>query len=151
MVMDKKYAIGLATLATFLAGIFLDSDTYFFIAIVVAAFVFWKYGWWKLALLLFLGLFIKVFYSAFLGIAVIGLSVLILVYNYMKQIKLIKKLFFINFGVKAEKVKIISENPSTYDLLQYGITSKAIQVKIWSEKKVFKGFFETENKKLHLR
>ena len=60
-------------------------------------------------------------------------------------------LFSAQCGIKADKTELIYRSVSEYDRLQYGVSGKGVQVKFWSQGKVYKGIIDTENQTLHMK
>lgn len=126
--------------------------------IVLATFLVWKFVGWKAAfpvaftffiLLLFLFYF-DPSYSVSLGTFVASLSAFVPYYERSKQKKLIKQVLA-SSGIEADNIEFIPRAPTAYDLHHYGIFGDALQVKIWSQKRAYKGLFDTDNGILHMR
>lgn len=65
--------------------------------------------------------------------------------------KMGEKLFLLNCGAEADKTEIILRPVSKYDKKIYRIPGKAVQMKFWSQKTVYKGILDTERGLLHMK
>jgi len=64
--------------------------------------------------------------------------------------KLGEDLFLSKFGVKPDKVKVLSTFTYKYDHLK-GISKNSVRIKFWSQEKVYKGVVDIENKRLYIK
>ena len=158
--MEKNYLTAVAIFIIFWAMILLSTESTVSIPfIVIAILIVWKYTGWKAALpvaLTFLVVLVLYFYfessnSVYVGAFVAFLFATIPYYEHLRQKKVIKQLFSMNTGLKADNIEFIPRKPTNYDLRHYQITGDALQVKIWSQNKAYKGLFDTENQILQLR
>lgn len=126
--------------------------------IVFATVLVWYFVGWKAAFPVALTFFVILIftfyfdpsYSVTLGTFVASLSALVPHYERSKLKKVINQQL-VNAGMEADTIEFISRVPSDYDLRNHGISGDAVQVKIWSQKKVHKGLFDTDANILHLR
>lgn len=103
----------------------------------------------------FVSVFSHGFSYIFFGVLAVGIVSILLERKSRKELEsfrtLGETLFSAQYGIKADKTELIYRSVSEYDRLQYGVSGRGVQVKFWSQRKVYKGVIDTENQTLYMR
>lgn len=158
--MEKRYVTLVAIITIFWAMLLFSWGfiTPSVLLIVSATALVWYFVGWKAAFpvaLIFFVILIFTFYfdpsySVTLGTFVASLSALVPHYERSKLKKVINQQL-VNTGMEVDNIEFISRIPSEFDLRNHGISGDAVQVKIWSQRKAYKGLFDTDTNILHLK
>lgn len=158
--MEKRY-ITLAAIITIFWAMFLFSWGFAAVSvllIVFATLLVWKFVGWKAAFpvaLTFLVILVFSFYydpsyAVTFGTFVASLSALVPYYE-RSRLKKVINLLLTNTGMSVDSIEVIPRTPTVYDLHTHSIFGNAVPVKIWSQKKAYKGLFDTDNNIMHWR
>jgi len=158
--MEKRYVTLVAIITIFWAMLlfswgFVTSSV---LLIVLATVLVWYFVGWKAAFPVALTFFVILIftfyfdpsYSVTLGTFVASSSALVPHYERSNLKKVINQQL-VNTGMEVDNIEFISRTPTAYDLRNHGIFGDAVQVKIWSQRKAYKGLFDTDTNILHLR
>lgn len=89
---------------------------------------------------------VSIFFSLFSAITIFYMW-----YKNEQALRLSENLFYWKYGIKPEKMKILTGYIYTYDHLVYGIPKNAIRMKFWWQNTIYKGIVDLENEKLHIK
>jgi hypothetical protein len=72
-------------------------------------------------------------------------------YKLEKVCKLSENLFYSKFGIKPDKIKLLSGYIYKFDHLKHGIPTNSVRMKFWSHGTIHKGIVDLENEALHMK